>query len=341
MGKVPGVAAGYATGPAAEVNGHKINSDRKRSNHNFFGPGYPIAHPGLFPHNSKAAAFKPKEWLTFDYRADWGKPEFESKLSKAANKIKFPSEWESADDRIAARKVIEENLVLLKEKKELRRKTMENGSSVKGPFFSGKRKVGEKLKFHYEIENKNPGHNLPSGSLGAQPEIWANVALTGPDGKNLWESGYVDSSGDMADLHSVDVQQSKLAHDDQLVNLQTKFLTTNVKGTDREMYLPVNFDGDQIPHIRPAGAPNTVLNHPFSVRMEGRSIPPLGKRNASYSVPGKLLTKPGKYKLSFRLRSRAEPIYFMRFVGATQDMQQAMNEWMLDYHAYTVEFEVK
>jgi hypothetical protein len=41
------------------------------------------------------------------------------------------------------------------------------------------------------------------------------------------------------------------------------------------------------------------------------------------------------------MRSRAEPIYFMRFVGATLDMEQAMNEWMLDIHPYTVEFEVK
>ncbi len=31
----------------------------------------------------------------------------------------------------------------------------------------------------------------------------------------------------------------------------------------------------------------------------------------------------------------------MRFVGATSDMEQAMNEWMLDIHPYTVEFDVR
>ena len=41
------------------------------------------------------------------------------------------------------------------------------------------------------------------------------------------------------------------------------------------------------------------------------------------------------------MRSRAEPIYFMRFVDATREMEQAMNEWMLDLHPYTVKFEVK
>ena len=75
--------------------------------------------------------------------------------------------------------------------------------------------------------------------------------------------------------------------------------------------------------------------------MEGRSLPPLGSREANYAVPGRALSQPGKYKLAVRLRSRAEPIYFMRFVGATLDMEQAMNEWMLDIHPYTVEFEVK
>jgi hypothetical protein len=107
------------------------------------------------------------------------------------------------------------------------------------------------------------------------------------------------------------------------------------------MYLPVNFDIDQLPMLRPPGQPVSVMNHPPFVRMESRSLAPLGSRTASYRVPGAALAKPGKYKLAVRMRSRAEPIYFMRFVGATIDMEQAMNEWMLDIHPYTVEFEVK
>jgi hypothetical protein len=182
---------------------------------------------------------------------------------------------------------------------------------------------------------------MPSGSLGAQPEIWVNVALTGPDGRRLWESGYVDQHGDMADLHSLDVRAGKIPHDDQLVNLQTKFLTTGVTGTDREMYLPVNFDFDQLPFIRPSGVPTTVLNHPPFIRMEQRSIPPLGEKIAKYTVPGNLMTMPGRYKLSFRMRSRAEPIYFMKFVKATTEMERSMNEWMLDIHPMTATFEVR
>ncbi len=341
MGKTPGVNAGKEIGPAAIISGTPINPERKHSNHAFAGPGYPIAHPGIFPHNVESEQFPIQAWLKFDYRAGWGKSEFEEKVEKAQPPITFPKEWENSVDREEARRIIEDNITKIEEKKELRRKVMENGSRIDGPNFTTTPTVGKTLKFNYKVTNTNPGHNLPSGSLGAQPELWLNVALINPDGKTVWESGYLDSNGDMADLHSLDVAQNKIEHDDQLFNLQTKFLTTNVKGTDREMYLPVNLDIDQIPFIRPAGQPITVMNHPPFIRMEGRSLSPLGSRLAKYSASASVMDKPGKYKLAVRLRSRAEPIYFMKFIGATREMEQAMNEWMLDLHAYTVEFEVK
>jgi hypothetical protein len=236
---------------------------------------------------------------------------------------------------------IEQNLAKLDERDELRRQIMENGTDVDGPYIEGDPKVGNNLAFSYKIKNLNSGHNLPSGSLGAQPQLWVNVALVDPDGKNIWESGYVDSNGDMADLHSLEVAASRIKLDQQLVNFQTKFLTTNIKGTDREMYLPVNFDIDPLPFLRPPQVPTTVLNHPPLVRMENHSLPPLAQRQAKYQVPGNLISKPGKYRLAFRLRSRAEPIYFMRFVGAAKEMERRMNERMLSFKASTVELEVK
>ncbi|MEX2214694.1 MAG: multiheme c-type cytochrome [Phycisphaeraceae bacterium] len=341
MGKVPGVAAGYEMLPAAEVAGRKTPV-RKHSNHSFYGPGYPIAHPGVFPHNAKAETMATmEEWLAFDYRAGWGSEDFEDKVDKGEIKVTFPKKWSDPFVREDAFGIIQENIAKLNEKKKHRLQVMENGSRIDGPYFSSAPRAGKSMSFHYTVTNTDDGHNLPSGSLGAQPEIWLNVALIDPDGKNVWESGYVDSIGDMADLHSVDVRKGKLAHDGQLFNLQSKFLTTNVKGTEREMSLPINVDIDQLPFLRPAPQPTTVLNHTPFVRMEARSLPPLGSRKAKYSVPSSAMTKPGKYKLAVRLRSRAEPIYFMRFIGATKEMEQAMNEWMIDIHPYAVEFEVK
>jgi len=346
MSRSPGVPAGYETGPVAVVNGEVVNENRVHHNHTFAGPGYPIAHPGIFPHNPDAEAWSMQDWLKFDYRAGWGVPDWEDEYEEAVENgerepIEFPEAWEFRLDREDARAIIEDNLEKIEEKKELRRQVMENGSDISGPFFESDKAVGEDLSFYYTVINKNSGHNLPSGSLGAQPELWLNVALIDPDGNNIWESGYVDQYGDMADLHSYDVLEGRIAHDDQLFNLQTKFLTTNIKGTDREMYLPVNFDIDQLPFLRPAQQRVTVMDHPPFLRMEGRSLPPLGSRDADYTVPGELITKPGKYRLAVRMRSRAEPIYFMKFIGSTIEMEEAMNAWMLDIHPYTVEFEIK
>jgi len=341
MGRTPGVAAGYATGPAAVVNGVAINPTRRRTNHAFYGPGYPTAHPGIFPHNPAAQRWTAEQWLKFDVRSGWGTKAFEDKLTAATRRTGFPDEWKEPDDRFDAREIIVANLAKLEKKRDLRRQVMENGSHLDGPFFSGEPRVGQNLRFNYRVTNTNPGHNMPSGSLGAQPELWLNVALIDPSGKRVWESGYVDSRGDMADEHSLEVRAGKVPYDAQLFNLQTKFLTTNVKGTDREMYLPINLDIDQLPFIRPAGQPITVMNHPPFVRMEGRSLPPLAGRDASYSVPGNVISKKGTYRLAVRLRSRAEPIYFMTFIGATTEMQRQMNEWMVDLHPYTAEFVVR
>lgn len=342
MGKVPGEPAGYATWPIAVINGQTIgDSNQKHSNHMFFGPGYPIAHPGIFPFNPRALRWSIAEWLKFDYRSPWGDPAWEQQVADGTVQASFPPEWSKREDREQARYVISLNEKLLNDKRQSRIEVMENSMHIDGPFFDNPPAVGQKLKFNYKITNVDKGHNLPSGSLGAQPELWFNVVLIDPDGQRVWESGYVDKNGDMADQHSLEVAAGNIKYDSQLFNLQTKFLTTNLKGTDREMYLPINFDFDQLPHIRPPGVPTTVLNHPPFIRMEGRSLPPLATRNISYKVPAELLTKPGRYRLQSRMRSRAEPIYFMKFVGATSDMEQTINEWMIDLHPASVEFEVK
>jgi hypothetical protein len=164
--------------------------------------------------------------------------------------------------------------------------------------------------------------------------------LIGPDGRRLWESGYTDSNGDLCDIHSVDVRHGRAPFDHQLLNLQTMFLITGATGTDREFYLPVNLDIDQVAQLRPGAVPYTVLNHPPFIRMESRSLAPLGKKRAKYTVPAELMGQQGRYRLSFRLRSRTEPMYFMRLCEATPEMLRSTVEGTLDIHPQSVEFEV-
>jgi nitrate/TMAO reductase-like tetraheme cytochrome c subunit len=348
MSTDPGLPAGFDKGPAAVVNGMTVNDERPLTNHEFMGPGYPISHPGLFPIPLVESRFTPQTWLKFDYRAKWGSDEFENNV---AADYKFPPEWQNAADRKEAWKTVVDNLARWERRKQSRIKLLENGSKLDGPFFTGSPQAGKDFSFQYKLTNMNKGHNLPSGSLGAQPELWLDVALIDPDGKRIWESGYVDSHGDVADLQSHDVREQKISKHDpfkgqplpfdkQLFSMQAKFITTNVKGTDREMYLPINLDFDQLPFIRPGGTPASVNNHPPNVRMEKHSIPPLATRAAKYTVPGNLLTKPGTYRLAVRLRARTEPIYFMEFVFATRDMEKTENEWATDTHQYAVAIEV-
>jgi nitrate/TMAO reductase-like tetraheme cytochrome c subunit len=351
MSKNPGHNDGFEKGWAACVNGvtttadgkfncadgKHFNDTRELTDHTFVGPGYPISHPGLFPFRREDSPFTPQQWLTFDYRAKWGSDPFEANVPASAS---FPPEWRNAADRKNAWVIVQENLKRWRDREEARLKLMEGASRLDGPYFDSPRETGKSFSFHYTLRNLNPGHNLPSGSLGAQPELWLNVALIDPDGKPVWESGQVDKNGDLADLQSQDVGDRTIKPDYQLFSMQSKFLTTNLKGTDREMYLPINLDFDQDPFIRPGGAPTSILNHPPNARLEKRSIPPLGHRDANYKVPGELMKKPGTYRLIARLRGRTEPIYFMEFVFATTEMKRTENEWVTDTHAYAVAFDV-
>ena len=341
MGSVPGKALGYPTGAAAEINGKTVDNNRKHSSHLFYGPGQSIAHPGLFPHNEKAWRWDLDQWMQFDWRAGWGTADFEKALSNKQIQADFPEAWKTVDERKDARKVLDENMRLLDIKRASSSAVMAAATHVDGPFFHESPRSSQPLTFHYIVNNTSDGHNLPTGSLGAQPQLWLNTVLTGPDGRWLWESGQLDCNGDLCDLNSEMVTSGRIPADHQLFNLQTKFLITGVKGTDRELCLPFNIDTDQLPFIRPGAQPITVLNHPPTIRMEAHSIPPLGSRKANYRVPAELIQRPGAYRLSVRLRSRMEPLYFMRFCDATLEMQRRMLEQSLEIAQHSVEFEIR
>lgn len=339
MGLVPGKASGYEMAHVAEIGGKPVNEPRKHSSHMFWGPITPISHPGLFPHNEKSLRWSVDDWLSFDWRSGWGSDSYEK--SPIAKQVSYPKKWDSAEERRDARKIIDENLKLLQIKRVASTAVMEGSSKIDGPFFAHSPQCGQDLKFHFVVSNTSDGHNMPSGSLGAQPQLWLNVVLISPSGQRIWESGHLDSHGDLCNQHSRDVTSGRIPADIQLFNLQTQFLITGVKGTDREMALPFNVDIDQLPFLRPGAQPITVLNHPPFIRMEAHSIPPLGNKIAKYRVPSELLTERGVYRLSARLRSRMEPIYFMDLVTATEEMKQSMIEATLDIHPFSVQFEVR
>lgn len=338
MGAVPGKPDGYDWGHVAEISGKPFGEPRKRSSHMFWGPGYSIAHPGVFPHNPDANQYTQREWLSFDYRAGWGTEEFESAVPAG---MFFPAPWDTSDDRRDGRRVIDANLAKLDQKRSSAIMTLEAGLDIQGPIFYGKPRAGQSLKVGFKVSNVSEGHNMPTGSLGAQPQLWLNVVLIDPDGQRVWESGYLDQNADLADMHSVEVANGRIPRDKDLFNLQTKFLINNVRGTDREAALPLNFSLDQLVFLRPGAVPVSVLNHPPLIRMEAHSIPPLDHRTPKYKIPASAFRKPGAYRLSYRMRYRGEPNYFMRQIHSTPEMIRRMNENMLDLSANSHTFLVK
>jgi hypothetical protein len=338
MGAVPGKAEGYDCGHIAEINDKPFGEPRRKSNHTFWGPGFSIAHPGVFPLNPDANEFTPREWLAFDYQAGWGTQEFEKSLAPGT---RFPPPWDTLDDRLDGRKVIDANLARLELKRAYAVSTMEAAVDIEGPIFRGTPRAGQALTVAYRVHNISEGHNLPTGSLGAQPQLWLNVVLIDPDGRRVWESGYLDRNADLADMHSFEVASGRIPRDKDLFNLQTKFLINNVRGTDREVALPLNFSVDQLGFLRPGAVPVSVLNHPPLIRMEAHSIAPLDHRTPKYHIPAAALSKPGVYRLSVRMRSRTEPMYFMRQIKSTPDMIRRMNENMLDVRTSSRTFLVR
>jgi len=338
MGAVPGKADGYEFDYCAIINDKPFGEPRRHGNHTFWGPNYSIAHPGLFPHNKDANRYTPRQWLAFEYRNGWGTPDFERTVTPD---MKFPKPWDTKDDRIDGRKVIDANLAKMQEKRATAVLTLSAGGAIEGPFMDIKPpRTLTPLKFKYKVSNISDGHNLPTGSLGAQPQMWLNAVLIGPDGRRVWETGYLDSNGDLADLNSVDVAEHRVPRDSQLFNLQTKFLVNNVRGTDREAPVPVNFSVEPNVFLRPGAVPVSVLNHPPLIRMEAHSIAPLDHRMARFTVPGELITQPGEYRLSVRMRSRPEPPYFMRLVKASPEMIRRLNENIIDFAASSKTFTV-
>ena len=191
------------------------------------------------------------------------------------------------------------------------------------------------------VTNTNEGHNLLTASLGAQPQFWANVVLIGPDGRRAVGIGlhrFLRRPGEHPFRRR---SQRPAPFDWQLFNLQTMFLITGAKGTDREFFVPVNFDIDQLPFIRPGAQPIQRINHPPFIRMESQSLAPLGSRRVPYRIPGDLVQQPGMYRLVVPHAEPGRADVLHAILRSDREMQRAMNEWMIDVHPVTVEFVIR
>lgn len=309
MGKVQGKNEGYDYGPAAMVGGVPTK-DRRLTNHFFAGPDYSIIHPGMFPHNVEATALATqREWLQFDYEAGWGTEEFEANIPAGTE---FPGPWAWADVRKDARRILNDQFDRLAWAKEKRIEVLRNGYGL------GEIEVEEVSKdgidFKIDVLNLTNGHGVPTG-FDAERLLFLQVTVTDPNGKTVYVSGDRDPNGDVRDSHSLYVHNGELPLDEDLFNLQSKFIVRTIRGGEREQILAVNTSIAALPFIRPETRATTLYGRPRDARKHKKTIEPLGAREADYSVDADQMTVSGTYTINMKLISQMVPV---NLIGAIQ-----------------------
>ena len=323
MGTEPGIASGYRCGPAAIV-GNAPTPPRKRANHMTVGPDYSIVHPGIFPHNPAAVreehdAFRPpveyglatiREWLLFDHEAGWGLESFEKNVPP---NYPFPAPWNNQALRYRARDILKAQFRLLDTAAVRRHQLLTTG------YLLGEIELlrcdDRGLKFQTFVANGTDGHGVPTG-FDAERVVYLRVRVYDAAGKLLFISGDLDCNGDLRDSHSSYVHNGLIPPDRQLFSLQTKFVTRNLRGGEREQVLNVPFSLDPLPYIRPETRPFTVLGRPVGARKHKQTLLPGGSRRAVYEVPPEQLCGPGPYRIVVELVAGMVPVNLIRDIAS-------------------------
>jgi hypothetical protein len=330
MGISPGEASGYAFEPAATV-GNVTTMPRKRTNHMMIGPDYSVIHPGLFPHNPQAVREEHpqyqdeietglatmREWLQFNHRADWGTEDFESNVT---NDDSFPAAWTSQARRFRARDILNEQFKLLNEANRARHQVLSAGYKLGDITLVRADRSG--IRFRVKVWNGTDGHGVPTG-FDAERVVFLRVSVWDRNGRLVFVSGDLDPNGDLRDNHSFYVHNGELPLDRQLFSLQTRFLTRNVRGGEREAIVPVPFSLDPLPFVRPETRPFTVLGRPVSARKHKQNIAPNGQRWARYHIKRSQLTCDGPYTAQVQLVAGMVPVNLIQtisFVGFDYNM---------------------
>ncbi|MGH1417734.1 MAG: multiheme c-type cytochrome [Hyphomicrobiaceae bacterium] len=302
MGKIQGKPSGYEQGPAAIV-GDVPTKKRKLTSHLFSGPDFSVVHPGIFPHNEKAAAFKTmREWLQFKHKEGWGTDKFEDNVPKG---YKFPKAWASVDDRYDAREILNKQFKLLDFARIKRLEVLKNGF-VLGRIIPDK--GGQNgLSFRVQVRNGTDGHNVPTGFTGERL-IWLAVTVRDRNGKVLFRSGDRDPNGDLRDGHSSYVRAGKIALDRQLFSLQSIFVTQNGRGGEIEHVIPIPFPTFALPRVLPSTTSLVFTGEPATERNHKKGIEPNGERWAAYTIGANNLTGEGPYEATVQLKAQPVPI---------------------------------
>lgn len=311
MGKIQGKKSGYDQGPAAVV-GDVPTKTRKLTNHMFSGPDYSVIHPGLFPHNLEAQAFKTmQEWLEYRHEEGWGTDKFEDAVPAG---YKFPKSWESIDDRYDGRAILNKQFELLEFATRKRLEVLRNGYILGDIVTTKSDRRG--IAFKVEVRSGTDGHNVPTGFTGERL-VWLEVTVRDREGTVVFVSGDRDPNGDIRDGHSAYVHGGKIKQDRYLFSLQSIFVTQNGRGGEIEHVIPIPYPQFALPRVLPSTTSLVFTGEPATERVHKKGIEPLGQRWGKYKVSRKQMTGKGPYTASIKLMSQPVPI---NLLTAIQDV---------------------
>ncbi len=310
----------YDFGPAALL-GSLETPPRKLTDHRFPGPDYSVIHPALFPFNMEAIREEEpedrsetgglatiSEWLAFDWRAGWGTDAFED---LEPDEDQFPERWADVDSRYEARELLVENLRALREMRDLRLRLLRNGYEL-GEVIEDE-PDSESLGFRIRVRNITSAHSVPSGD-DAERLVWLHVRVTDLDGKLVFESGDLDPNGDLRDSHSRYVHNRELALDDQLFNLQSKFLIRPLRGAEVDQIIPVPYGVRARPFLQKARSSSILQGQAGEARRHRKGIPTGAERWAAYEVPREQLTGRAPYRVSVKLKAAMVPVHLVNAI---------------------------
>lgn len=282
-----------------------------------------------------------KHLIEFKWEAGWGDPgsAFEKAVIENPDKEKkLPWPWNDSIARSTLREKLNQSFRLLNQintqRHQVLRRALQFGD------FKVTRNDASGIEFALQIVNATDGHEVPTG-FDAERLMYLHVTVKDRLKRVVFESGDRDPNGDVRDLHSAFVhhhakktgaaltetdwkaaagiekqkEDFRWLPDKYLFSLQSKFLTRNHRGGEREQILPINFSIDPLPYVRPDTRPGILVARPVPARKQARGIPPLGSRWAKYKIRRDQLTGEGPYTVNLKFICQMVPVNLIKAIS--------------------------
>ena len=255
-----------------------------------------------------------------DFKSWGGRPSSFDDLVERLEEETFDTDREKREK--ARRILLERQYRLLAEYRKQQGKILRAGYVIEDIRVDGD---GERFDLEVTVKNGTDGHNVPTGFI-AERTIFLQVHVTDAEGQTVFASGDLDPNGDVRDAHSRYVhdgqpgskeplwrfpedgyeQGGKVEKDPYLFSLQSKFITRNNRGGEREQILAVNHSPSPLPFLRPPTSSRILTGRPVGSRIHRLSIEPNGTRTPTYPVDTQ--GHEGPFRVVVRLVSGMVPV---------------------------------